>query len=70
MSILNLDMGCASIYTSNSQKIRVATESWVMERVFCANCGNVLSSFENNRPVADFHCSSCKEEYELKSLAT
>ncbi len=67
MSILNLDMGSTLAYTSNSQKVRIATESWVMENVFCANCGTLLSSFENNRPVADFYCSSCKEEYELKS---
>ena len=26
-----------------------------------------VSHFENNRPVADFFCPSCKEEYELKS---
>lgn len=23
--------------------------------------------FENNRPVADFYCQKCSEEYELKS---
>ena len=26
-----------------------------------------MSKFENNRPVADFFCTSCNEEYELKS---
>ena len=36
--------------------------------MFCPYCGNkYVSHFENNRPVADFFCPSCKEEYELKS---
>lgn len=26
-----------------------------------------LNEFENNRPVADFYCQKCKEEFELKS---
>jgi type II restriction enzyme len=26
-----------------------------------------LSQFENNKPVADFYCENCSEEYELKS---
>jgi type II restriction enzyme len=39
----------------------------VNHAAFCPNCGNVLSQFENNRPVADFYCKHCSEEYELKS---
>ena len=26
-----------------------------------------MKHFENNRPVADFYCPHCSEEYELKS---
>ena len=37
-------------------------------RLFCPNCGAAnVSQFAGNRPVADFHCPSCREEYELKS---
>lgn len=54
-------------YTSPTQRIRVMTESWVNKSIFCPNCGNRLSSFENNMPVADFYCKKCSEEYELKS---
>jgi type II restriction enzyme len=43
------------------------TESWVDSEVYCPNCGNNISNYENNRPVADFFCPSCAEEYELKS---
>lgn len=42
-------------YSSNAQKIRVITESWVNKNMFCPYCGNeYISHFENNRPVADF----------------
>ena len=26
-----------------------------------------IDKYPNNQPVADFYCSNCKEEYELKS---
>ena len=36
--------------------------------MFCPRCGNLhVKNFENNRPVADFFCPSCNNEYELKS---
>ncbi len=57
----------ANNYSSESQKIRVVTECWVHRSIFCPNCGNSLSEFENNKPVADFYCNNCSEEYELKS---
>jgi type II restriction enzyme len=43
------------------------TEDWVNRSAFCPNCGSVLSQFGNNKPVADFYCGNCSEEYELKS---
>ena len=64
---LTLPTHVAELYSSSSQKIRVMTESWVNQSAFCPNCGNVLSRFGNNRPVADFYCGNCSEEYELKS---
>lgn len=57
----------AEKYNSNSQKIRVLSESWVDEEVFCPNCGANIKNYENNKPVADFYCPNCSEEYELKS---
>lgn len=55
-------------YDSGSQSARVWTEQWVHKWVYCPNCGGTkLDKFPNNRPAADFHCTSCSEEYELKS---
>ncbi len=55
-------------YTSGSQNARSWTEQWVRTWAYCPNCGaSSINPFPNNSPVADFHCLSCKEEYELKS---
>jgi len=64
---LNLYSVLGDSYKSNSQKIRVLTESWVNEYIHCPSCGNNLSEYQNNKPVADFYCSKCKEDFELKS---
>ena len=63
-----MDDKIAEHYKSNSQKIRVITEQWVNNNLFCPYCGKAhIAHFENNRPVADFYCPDCAEEYELKS---
>lgn len=65
---LQMDEKIAEKYNSESQKIRVITENWVNQNLFCPYCGNqYITQFENNRPVADFYCPRCTEEYELKS---
>ena len=57
----------ADSYNSASQKIRVLTENRVDNEIFCPNWGTNIENYENNRPVADFYCPKCHEEYELKS---
>lgn len=58
----------ATNYKSASQRARILTEHWVVESVFCPNCGRLkIDKYPNNQPVADFFCSNCKEDYELKS---
>lgn len=58
-------------YESPSQNARAWTERWVREWVYCPNCGEQhIHQFPSNRPVADFFCSACNEEYELKSQKT
>lgn len=65
---LNFDISLANGYKSKSQIARVLTENWVTRQVYCPCCGSLpLYDFENNRPVADFYCENCKEEFELKS---
>jgi type II restriction enzyme len=63
----NLHFKEADRYRSNSQKIRVLTEKWVNKYIYCPSCGSKINEYENNKPVADFYCDICKEDYELKS---
>jgi type II restriction enzyme len=58
----------ADRYKSNAQKARILTENWVDSEIYCPNCGCLkIDKYPNNQPVADFYCSNCREDYELKS---
>jgi type II restriction enzyme len=63
--ILNKNLG--RNYSSESQKIRVLSEDWVLNQIFCPSCGGIISEYINNKPVADFYCKKCIEDFELKS---
>jgi type II restriction enzyme len=57
-----------TLFESATQNARIWTEHWVGARLFCPNCGSAsMSQFAGNRPVADFYCPACGEEFELKS---
>lgn len=62
-----LDMGLAANYKSESQRIRITSESWVLRNAHCPICGNALSRANNNARVLDFHCIHCVNQFELKS---
>ena len=65
---LKFNTNLAEGYKSNSQIARRLTEDWVLNNSYCPSCGDIpLMKFENNRPVADFYCKKCREEFELKS---
>ncbi len=65
---LSLETKLAEEYKSSSQQARVLTEHWVDNQVYCPNCGQPdIDKYKNNKPVADFFCSNCEEDYELKS---
>jgi len=65
---LSFNTKLAEGYSSKSQIARVLTENWVKENSYCPCCGEIpLNEFKNNKPVADFYCTRCNEEFELKS---
>ena len=65
---LYFDETLAVNYKSSSQKIRVMSEFWLVENLFCPCCGNLnIEKIKNNSPVADIFCRNCGEIFELKS---
>ncbi|MBI5662295.1 MAG: restriction endonuclease [Ignavibacterium album] len=65
---LSFDLDRASGYKAKPQIIRILSEDWVLTNSYCPRCGYYrLQKFRNNRPVADFCCRVCSEEFELKS---
>lgn len=65
---LKFDTSVITNYHSGSQIARVVTEKWVADNMFCPRCGRKrIKQFQNNKPVADFYCPSCQNQFELKS---
>jgi type II restriction enzyme len=65
---LSFDPQLANLYKSPTQRIRILSEHWVSQQLYCPSCGcdNVIR-YSNNSRVADFYCAVCGENYELKS---
>lgn len=65
---LYFNTNLAKNYKSSAQIIRILTEDWLANNVYCPCCGTFpVNSFDNNNPVGDFYCTSCTEQFELKS---
>jgi len=64
---LLLDKNLAIGYTSQSQISKRMTEGWAQREVFCPICGKDVDKYPENKPVADFYCEKCSEDFELKS---
>ena len=57
-----------TLYHSPSQLIRLITEKWFRDNMYCPFCGEKhLENHQNNFPVADFYCHYCGEQFQLKS---
>lgn len=55
-------------YVGPTQKVRIWTEGWVADQMFCPSCGERrIEQHKANNPAADFYCRKCGEEFELKS---
>jgi type II restriction enzyme len=65
---LSFQEALAADYKSGGQRARILSEHWLGSQLYCPNCGNPhIERYRNNRPVGDFFCPACKEDYELKS---
>lgn len=62
---IQLDRNLSEKYNSKSQRVRVITENWMFRNMYCPRCGFArIEQFENNKPVADFFCSNCDNEWD------
>lgn len=65
---LHFDESVATRYKGATQKIRVMSEYWLTQNLFCPCCGYPrIDKMRNNLPVADVRCENCGEVFELKS---
>lgn len=65
---LKFDKDLAFSHKSLSHNVKDLTENWVKENSYCPNCGkDSINKYPPNKPVADFFCTTCKEDFELKS---
>jgi type II restriction enzyme len=58
----------AERYNSPSQKVRVVSEAWGAENLYCASCpSDRIVPLPNNSKAVDFDCPRCRSRYQLKS---
>lgn len=68
MELSLYDRNVFESYKSNSQRIRVLSENWFSQEMYCPSCLNPrISQHPNNEKVYDFLCEKCRSEYQLKS---
>jgi len=57
----------AHAYRSRSQCVRVISEAWGEENLYCANCDSpMLERSRPNTPAIDFLCPRCAAPFQLK----
>jgi type II restriction enzyme len=65
---LDLPTGHFVNYKSPSQRVRVATETWGSQNLYCPNCAeNRLDCTPPNTPTVDYVCCGCRAAFQLKS---
>lgn len=68
MTTIYFNRELAKGYRSLPQQMRILTEAWMVENMYCPHCGcDSLAHLKNNLPAADLTCPQCQIVYELKS---
>lgn len=68
---LGMDVSIAVAYKSNVQRIRVMSEAWAGQNLYCPCCpSNTIERCPNNREAVDYICNSCDSTFQLKSSQT
>ena len=65
---LNLFPATAKNYKSSPQIVRVVTEEWGKQNLYCPACkSNSVIQAPPNMPAIDYECPICHQTYQLKS---
>jgi len=65
---LNFDTRLSQVYANVRQNVKLMSEDWVEQYMYCPCCTNpTLFRIKNNAPAADFVCENCGEYYEVKA---
>lgn len=68
---LAMDAKLADDYKSRSQMVRVVTEAWAANNMYCPTCSSdSLRQSPNNAKAVDFYCSACSATFQLKASAS
>jgi len=68
---LGMDLQIAAAYKSNAQRVRIASEAWAEENLYCPCCpSDTIERCRNNREAVDYTCGSCESFFQLKSSQT
>ena len=63
-----MDLQIAAAYKSNAQRVRVISEAWAGENLYCPCCpSETIEKCRNNREAVDYTCNSCDSTFQLKS---
>ncbi len=55
-------------YKSNRQRVRIATEAWGVENLYCLNCdSDELSASPVGTAAVDYVCPACDASFQLKA---
>jgi type II restriction enzyme len=64
---LQCSTACPEPYFSSTQRVRVITEGWCAENLYCVACdADTLQQVPVNTRVIDFRCRRCDESYQVK----
>jgi type II restriction enzyme len=63
-----MDLQIAAAYKSNAQRVRVVSETWAGENLYCPCCpSETIERCRNNKEAIDYTCNLCDSTFQLKS---
>jgi type II restriction enzyme len=69
--IVGMTPECARAYKSAAQRVRVISENWAEQNLFCPACvSDRLSARPRNTRAIDFGCTRCNQTFQLKAQST